>query len=419
MVMLKIPQLALMLLMFVSSVTYFKYQRPAQSPQPGQHYIAVDETIWQHARPDLGDLRLYNGQAEIPYALITERGGTEHEHKAVPVFQQATVGGKTQFLIDMRELAEYDHVDLKLSTKNFVAHARVEGQDDLHAAQWAGLGDSILYDLSRENLGSNSMLRLPRASYKYLRVTLDGPVKPEDVTGASSERREEQKPVWRNVGSEPSSGSTDARAMRWEKGRLQPQSGNDTVLTFTVPENVPVEKIVFDIDPAQSNFRRAVQIHDNKGQMIGVGDIARVHMVRAGQKIDSEDPDVDFSETGEKTLAVVILNGDDPPLKLRGAHLQQQERRIYFDAPASASLTLYYGDEKLDQPVYDYAKFFQRQSAATAAQLGAETENGAYTGRPDQRPWSDRHPLVLWIAIIVAVLGLGALALRSMRTAAA
>lgn len=419
MVIAKIPQLLLMLLMFASSVSYFKYHRPVQPVQPGQQYIVVDESIWQHARPDLGDLRLYNGEAEVPYALKTEHGGTEHEHKPVPVFQQATVGGKTQFIIDMRELAEYDHVDLKLSTKDFVAHARVEGQDDLHAAKWAGLGDSILYDLSKENLGSNSMLRLPRASYKYLRVTIDGPVKPDEITGASSELREEQKPVWRNVGSEPTFASTNAGNMHWQKGQFEPQSGKDTVLTFTVPENVPIQKIVFDIDPAQPNFRRSVQIYDNKGEMIGVGDIARVHMVRAGEKIDSEDQDVDFSETGEKTLNVVVLNGDDPPLKLRGAHLQQQERRLYFDAPAWANLTLYYGDEKLSQPVYDYAKFFQRQNNVAAAQLGAESENGAYTGRPDDRPWSERHPVVLWAAIIAAVLGLGALALRSMRTATA
>lgn len=419
MLMANIKQVVLMLLMFVSSMSYFKYQRPVQPSQPGQQYIVVDETIWQHARPDLGDLRLYNGQAELPYALTTERGGTEHEHKTVPVFQQATVGGKTQFILDMRQLAEYDHVDLKLNAKNFVAHARVEGQDDLHAPQWAGLGDSILYDLSKENLGGNSMLRLPRASYKYLRVTIDGPVKPDEITGATSELREQQKPVWRNVGGEPRFGSTDAGKMRWEKGRLETQSGKDTLLTFTVPENVPVQKILFDIDPAQPNFRRPVQIYDNKGQMIGVGDIARVHMVRAGEKIDSEDQDVDFSETGEKTLDIVILNGDDPPLKIRSAHLQQQERRLYFDAPPSASLTLYYGDEELSQPVYDYAKFFQRQSGATTAQMGAEAENRAYTGRPDERPWSERHPVVLWAAIIVAVLGLGALALRSMRTAAA
>ncbi|HKR96568.1 MAG TPA: hypothetical protein VJW55_14430 [Candidatus Angelobacter sp.] len=42
-----------------------------------------------------------------------------------------------------------------------------------------------------------------------------------------------------------------------------------------------------------------------------------------------------------------------------------------------------------------------------------------YAERPDGRPWTERHPAVLWIAIIAAVAILGALALRSMKSAAA
>jgi hypothetical protein len=405
--------------MIAASFTYFKYDRPVQSWRPGQEYITVDDAIWQHARPDLGDLRLYSGQTEVPYALVTERGGTEHEQKSVPVFQQSTMQGKTQFMVDMSGLADYDHVQLKLNTKNFVAHARVEGADDVHAAHWAGLGESILYDLSSENLGNNTMLRLPRASYKYLRVTIDGSVKPDDVIGANSEQREEEKPVWRMVGMEPQIGSTDADHIGWMNGRYQPQSGKDTVLLFQVPEHVPVEKVVFDVDPAQPNFRREVRIQNNKGEWLGSGEIDRIHIVRAGEKIDSDDHEVNVSVRDGNSLAVIVVNGDDPPLPIKSAHLEQQERRLYFEPPSAANLTLYYGDEKLGPPVYDYAKFFQQQPEAAQAQLRVEQQNAKYARRPDDRPWSDRHPAVLWIAIVGAVLVLAGLALKSMRTAAA
>jgi hypothetical protein len=197
------------------------------------------------------------------------------------------------------------------------------------------------------------------------------------------------------------------------------QDGKDTVLTFTVPANVPLEKIIFAVDAAQPNFRRSVEIRDDKDSILSTGEISRIHMVRAGQRIDSEDDEVDFSEIGQKQLKVVIHNGDDPPLNMTSASLQQIERRLYFDAPAQGQLTLYYGDEKLDRPEYDYAKLFLASRDALAAQLGSEMQNAAYTGRPDDRPWSERHPAVLWIAIIAAVLVLGALALRSMRTVAA
>jgi len=395
--------LATFVLFAGGSISYFQYQRPVQLSGTGQHYISVDEVVWKHARPDLGDLRLYAGQTEIPYALVTERGSQQRQRTQVQVLQQSTVAGKTQFLIDMSAVAEYDHVNLELATKNFVAHARVEGGDNLHGKQWASLGDSIIYDLSKENLGGNSMLRLPRATYKYLRVNVDGPVKPRDVLGANSEMAEDQPALWRDVSSAPK----------------QEQDGKDTVLTFDVAENVPVERVIFAVDATQPNFQRRIDIQNERGGWISSGEISRIHMVRGGQKVDSEDQDVAFSSSGQKTIKIVIHNADDPPLKLTGARLQQLERRVYFDASAQGQPTLYYGDEKLEQPVYDYAKLFLRDKIPVPAQLGPEVSNTAYTGRPDDRPWSERHPLVLWIAIIAAVLTLGGVALRSMRGATA
>jgi Protein of unknown function (DUF3999) len=395
------------------SISHFKYQRPVQAELARQRFVTVDEQIWKNARPDLGDLRLYSGQQEVPYALIVERGSRENDRQDVRVLQQSVVDGKTQFMIDMAGVAEYDHIDLKLATKNFVAHARVEGQEDLHGAQWARLTESILYDLSKENLGGNSMLRLPLSTYKYLRVTIDGPVKPDDIRGASSEFRQEQKAVWRDVGGAPAVAEMPARALREGSARVERKG---TVLTFAVPENVPVDRVNFDIDPAQANFRRSVQVTDDKDVYIGSGEINRIHMVRSGQKIDSDDHDVTFSAVGHKTIKVIIDNGDDPPLRLKTARLEQLEHRLYFDAPAAAALTLYYGAERLEPPVYDYAKLFLLAKDAAPAQLGGEEANRAYM---DERPWTERHPAVLWIAIVAAVLILGAIALRSMKTAVA
>ncbi|HEV7522549.1 MAG TPA: hypothetical protein VGP89_15705, partial [Candidatus Angelobacter sp.] len=122
---------------------------------------------------------------------------------------------------------------------------------------------------------------------------------------------------------------------------------------------------------------------------------------------------------GHKAVKIIIDNGDDPPLKIGNARLQQLEHRLYFETPASAPLTLYYGDEKVEPPVYDYAKLFLLAKDTAPAQLGGEQGNAAYTGRPDERPWTERHPAVLWIAIVAAVLVLGAIAVRSMKTAAA
>jgi len=390
------------LLVAGASIPYFKYQRPVQSlGSGGQHYFVVDETVWQHARPDLSDLRLYSAEKEVPCSLQIESGAYETEQKEFRVLQPATVAGKTHFLLDMSGVAEYDRVELKLARKNYVAHARVEGQDDSHGSSWAALGTTTLYDLSDEKLGHNSTLQIPLSTYKYLRVTIDGSVKPSDVHSGTAGMTRASKAVWRTI----------------SDGPHQAELAKDTVVTFSVPENVPIERIVFEIDPAQGNFQREIEFQGDKDQYLGSGEISRVHTQRNGKKIDVEKTSLEIGTTGQRTLKAIVHNGDDQPLKITDADLQQYDRRIYFDSLLGAEYTLYYGDNKLGAPVYDYAKLFQKAAGASQATLGGEEMNAAYTGRPDDRPWSERHPAVLWAAIVAAVLILGAIALKSMRKA--
>ena len=112
-------------------IAYLRYERPMQSASPGsQHYVVVDEPVWEHAAAGLQDLRMYSGDKEIPYALTVENGQSETEQKVLRILQPGTVQGKTQFLLDMHEVPEYDRVTLSLAAQNFVTHARVEGQDN-------------------------------------------------------------------------------------------------------------------------------------------------------------------------------------------------------------------------------------------------------------------------------------------------
>ena len=189
-------------------------------------------------------------------------------------------------------------------------------------------------------------------------------------------------------------------------------------MTFSIPANTPVDRLTLQIDPSQGNFRREIDIRGPQDQSFGSGEISRIHMQRNGQKVDVEQTSLDLCGNCQNILKAVIHNGDDTPLRITGAHLLQIERRIYFDSDAALQPWIYYGDEKLGRPEYDYAKLFQKEKTAVPVALGAEEANAAYTGRPDRRPWSERHPAILWIAIIAAVLILGGVAVRSLKTTA-
>src|SRR5450631_2061613 len=97
------------LLVTSPAIPYFKYQRKVGAPAAnGQHYAVVDEALWQHALPNLDDLRLYAGGKEIPYVRKTMYGSRQTEQKPVRLLQPGTLGGKTQFLLDMSDVSEYD-----------------------------------------------------------------------------------------------------------------------------------------------------------------------------------------------------------------------------------------------------------------------------------------------------------------------
>jgi hypothetical protein len=406
-------RLAALVLAFsvTAAIPYFSHLRSIEGASAGrQAYVAVDEALWQHARSDLGDLRLFAGSAEVPYALTIERGGKYSERQDVPVLQPALVGKGTQFILDMRSLAAYDRVHLRFDEKNapqnFIAETRIEGADDVHSSDWALVKNTVLYDLTSDNLGSSSTLRLPLSTFKYLRVTIGPPIRPADIApSASAEVAQEEKAVWHSLGAAPTT----------------EQQGGDSVFAFTPSPNVPIDRVEFVVDSSQGNFSRPYEIRDQENQWLASGEISRVHVVRRGQKIDTELTEAEVhlggSSATPKTLKVVVHNGDDRPLKLSGVLLQQFERRVYFLARQTTEpMRLYYGDGKLEPPIYDFAKLFQKEANAVAARLGPEQANPAFQPRPDDRPWSERHPVVLWAAIIAAVLILGAIALRSIKS---
>jgi hypothetical protein len=382
------------------SISYFSNVRDISISQPEQqNYFVVDEEIWARARPDLADLRLYDGDTQVQYALSEQRGGTSSHEAAAKILNLGSVGGRTEFDLDMSEVGEYDRIRLQLDAKDFVATASLAGSNQLGAKSATHLPPATLYDFSREDLGSNAVLKLPPSSFRYLHVKLSAGIAPAQIKSASVYNLQETKAVWTSVGScgEPS------------------QVARTTVIICDSPLRVPVERVRFRIDAKQVNFRRTVVLADASEQRYGDGEITRVRMNRGGATVIAEEMDVLIRGQNSGRLKVSVDNGDNPPLSISGVELLSVERRVYFDPQGRSLLRLYYGDSKLGSPIYDYARFFKADPAAAMATLGPGTHNEAYRGRPDDRPWSERHKAVLWTAMLLAVIVLAGLAIRGLR----
>lgn len=382
-----------------ASIAYFTNVRGVQVAEPArQNFFIVDEELWNHSRPDLGDLRLYDGDSPVQYFLSEQRAGVSSEEIEAKILNLGSVSGHTEFDLDAQGIAEYDRIRLRLDAHDFVATASVSGGNAAGKAAEVALTPSTLYDFTKEQLGSNSQLKLPTSSFRYLHVRLSPGIRPDQVKGATIYNLREQQASWSKVGS----------------CSAPQQQSRTTLISCDVPSRVPLNRLSFQVDPHQVNFRRSVSIEDGKGVQISSGEISRVRVNRAGTLVTDEEMAVNtFTNPGQ--LTIHVDNGDNPPLAITAVQPLTLERRVYFDPQGKTSLKLYYGDDRLAAPIYDYARFFHLEDSAAQAQLDAGAHNPEYRGRPDERPWSERHNGILWTAMIIAVLALAALALRGLR----
>jgi hypothetical protein len=388
---------------YEAAVPYFSQTRTISvGAQDRQNYLPLDGDVFAHARPELSDIRIYDGQAQVPYVLIRQSGGSSTQESQAKILNLGSVAGRTEFDIDTSGFDEYDRVRLQLNAKNFINSAQMEGRRTPKDKSGTNLGTSTLYDFTKEGLGSNFTLKFSAASFPYLHVRLGPGIRPDEVKGAYLSSFSETKAAWTNAG-------------QCNPASAQPKA---SVYQCAISTGMPVERVTFSIPASSVNFNRTVVLSDEHGNEFRRSAISRVRMNRGGQIVTSDDLDIDLYPHSASQINVTIENGDDPPLPIETVKPLSVERRLYFDPKGKSSLQLYYGDPKLEAPSYDYAKFFQQSADAAVAKLGPAQANPQYAGRPDDRPWSERHTFVLWAAMVLAVVILGALAIKGLKGAA-
>jgi Protein of unknown function (DUF3999) len=395
---------------------FFKYQRTVTLPAgAGPACITLSPQIFPNAAPSLKDIRLYQDGREVPYA-ITLSEPSQPDSEPARVLNLGLRGHTIVFDLAM-PARPYTNVQLNLDGKDYLAKATVSGTSDLKAAASTHLGEFTLFDLTSQHLSHNTTLALQESSFPYLHVELivsPAPgnrgfaLTPEMVTGAIVPPSREAQTLYTNA----------------VETKTVTQRDHKTIATFVLPERVPIERVSFTVAPDfKSNFSRDIRISDRpagtspaSGESIS-GTVLRVNLAQAGREIHEQQLSVPATLGSNLQSAaiveVAIENGNDAPLPITAVRLEMRERKLCFDATTTGPLTLYYGDPALTAPQYDYARLFSTAGSMHVAELGSEQKNAAYRPRPDTRPITERHPELLWIALLAAICSLGVVAVHS------
>ncbi len=402
---------------------YFRYQRPVSVPHgaSGQTCAVLDAAVFAHAaKQSLDDLRLYaDGNQEVPFTL-TESGSTRTDDEQAEIRNLGTRGGDIVFDLHM-PARPYTAVQLNLNAKNFLATAKVSGANGTETP--VELGSFALFDLNSQRLSRSTTLPLQESNFHDLHITLH-------ITPSPGAHTESFDPSIVKGATVPP--SREAQTLYTSVARVASfnQRGHETVASIHVPAHVPVERFSFEVDPAfHKDFLRTVNITarpDNAQDTASVetisGDISHTTLPGTSTGFVTDESlthlnvdavlGADLREGA--TIEVDVENGDDTPLPIRAAKLEMRQRRICFNADSPVSSYMFrYGDESLKAPVYDYASLFVAAKSPATAALGTEAKNASFRPRRDTRPYSERHPELLWLALIAAVAALGTIAMRS------
>ena len=401
---------------FHAAAPRFRYERPVQlSEAPAPETCAVlPLDLLEHAASMLQDLRVIAGGREIAYQVRTSSDAAEQVARPEQILNLGERNGAISFDVEMTE-PPYSRVLLKMARSHFSVLVHVTGLD--HPGEAGVAFPEIAYSSDTpEDEPQIKRITLPESNFRYLHFEIQtlalDPVTPQDIAGVDVLTRSTEPPQY----------------MQIAVAKAPEQKPHESVYEFAVPANAPLERLIFASDDPGAVFSRTADLERWKGEApaseearqreapVQSEGIRLAHSPPVKREIASGNSAVDVALGAvpyASTVLLTIQNGDDAPLALHGIALQMRERQICFLRKANTSYMLRYGDASLGPPQYDLSPIEAAAMSASVSTLGGERALAPVPAR--ERPFTERHPVLLWIALILVVGTLGLVALRSAR----
>jgi hypothetical protein len=385
----------------------WRYSRAIEGTNSDDNLPAELNLPWEmfvHCRPDCADLRIVNSSgAEVPYVLQEKHTQQNPQSHGAGIIENSFVAGHyTQVIGDLGgKPINYDRVRVETSRPDFIVWAEVALSDDAKTWRIVEARAPIARFRSRAVDGTQS-IPIQALSSRYVRVRISDWEAQFPVSGISVLHEEtiafSRKPIQAAFAEEK---STDSSESVW-KATL------DSV-------NQPLSEVEIKTDSLE--FYRAVRFGgSNDGQEWFYWGSGVVYRYKQDEKI-RESLRVEFPEnTGYRFVRVEIVNGNDQPLSNLRIALAAIPRTLLFRQTAGQSYRLIYGNEKADRPRYDLGNYLDSAPTKPVYQvlsLGPEEESANYR---DPRPFTERHPEILWGALGLAIVLIGLTALKTLRT---
>lgn len=351
------------------------------------------------AQLDLADLRVIDESGrETPFVVDTAPAPPVQAWIAVDLSDVGFVPGKyTQAVADVggsRTLHNTLKLGIPESEGDFFQWVAVDASDDRNT--WRVVRERApIFRFRSDGLEGQQQVSFPDTSSRWLRVRiLDGRQRfsIDDLL------------ISREVAT-PAERQTLPTRVTLNAESPERKSWWDADLMI---DHVPVTSVSFTA--SQPAFHRPITVSaSDDGSTwteVAQGDIYR--------ESGSAQLSLDVPEGRGRYWRVIVFNRNDAPVVGLHVRLLTTPRYVVFRSVPEHRHYLLYGNSRATAPEYDFASLTTRgeRDSAPVVAIGAESKNAAYQS---PEPWTEQHPWVLWAALLVAVVVIGAFAIRSMR----
>jgi len=390
----------------------WRYSRPilqnSASPENSQASNPAEFRLpWElfaHCNAGCSDLRMVDGQGqEVPYELKTDHATAHSESFEARIIENSFAASKfTQVVGDLGHDAPfYDRVRVETTQPDFIVWAEVALSDD--AKTWRIVeARAPIARFRKRSVDGTQTIAFQGLNSRYIRVRIFEAEAQFSVTGLTVLREESHKATLAEV-----------------PATFQLATSDDTTETAWTTDlaatRVPVSRLQFVTNTPE--FYRAVRIAESIDGKLwnyrGSGVIYRYNRAATTR----ESLTVDFPEWPENHLVrVEVINGNDQPLRNAKLTLFAVPRVVLFRPQPNTEYRLIYGNDRASSPQYDLSHYLENGPSKPVylnLSLGPEEVTANYR---DPRPFSERHPEVLWISLGIAMVLIGLTALKTLRT---
>ena len=401
-------------------------ERAIDVPRPGRVAVVLDRDVYESARPDLGDLRVVDGEDRpVPYLL-------ERVSEDPPALKQPVVlnrgfvrGRSATATLDFEGPVLKRDLHLSLSGDNFRRRVVVEGKGR-HDEAWTTITDTAyVFAVPAPGAAAGAegnvarryeTVTLPENNQQFLRVTV---MRGEDETEQVEIR-------------EVRAGTAAARrprevALRPRLVRTEDIERHETLLTLDLgARHQPFRAVALEV--ADPRFFRGVTLEARPDpppsapagtpppSWQALAECAIYRYREADRMVENLRLEVPGRE---RTIRLRIHNRDDAPLEIGAVSVAVPVERLAFEAAPGSRYRLRYGASGLGAPAYDLPRTVGDAALWTANAAEAALQPPVRLRAAEELPpWTERHPALLWGGLITAVVVLGLVTRRALRAAA-